>query len=101
MSSCNLSYIRDTKRIAELTPDIEILASNGKIGSFRHDLRIASPILHQIFEENPNLTIIDLKNELKLRGLPVSGKKSNLIQRLKNDIEEGRDETVIEDSNAI
>ena len=47
------------------------------------------------------LTIIELKNELKLRGLPVSGNKSNLIQRLENDIEDGRDETVIEDSNEI
>ena len=47
------------------------------------------------------LTVVELRNELKLRGLPVSGLKSELIKRLKNDIEDGRDEMVIDKSNAI
>ena len=61
MSNYNLSFTRDIKRFAHLTPDIEILASDGKIGAFRHELTIASPILQKMFMANPNLTIIDLK----------------------------------------
>ena len=47
------------------------------------------------------LTVVELRNELKLRGLPVSGPKLEIIKRLENDIEDRRDETVIDESNAI
>ena len=63
-ASFNLLYVTHIK-VDDIPETIEVLANDGKISVNRFFLRIASPVVHTKLVENPDLTIIDLKNYRK------------------------------------
>ena len=68
MSSVSLkldvSFLKRLNEIPDM-PVIVLLASDGKITANRTSLRLASPTVHAELLENPDLTILDMKNNKK------------------------------------
>ena len=63
-ASFNSLYFAHIK-VDDVPETIEVLANDGKISANRFFLRIASPAVHTKLVENPDLTILDLKNYRK------------------------------------
>ena len=65
MSTVNL--LVDISRLKDIPdmPVIELLANDGKITANRMSLRLASPTIHAQLLENPDLAVLDMKNNKK------------------------------------